>query len=223
MAADHNSDPRSAAVAVVDVAVIDEPAIASSILDPVRAEILAALSEPGSATSVAAALGLPRQKVNYHLRALEANGLVHLVEERQRRGLVERVMIASARSYLVSPSVLGSNGPDPATTNRLSSRYLIAVAARMVREVAELAKRAEASNKRLATLTIDSEIRFGSPAAQAEFTQELTAAVTDLAGRYHDETAPEGRWHRLVVAAHAKPPNQPPAAERSTEEPALDK
>ena len=55
-------------------------------LSPLRRRILRALREPGSASSLAAALKLPRQRIGYHLRALEAAGLVELVEERARRG-----------------------------------------------------------------------------------------------------------------------------------------
>lgn len=196
----------AAAEQPADVAVIDDPTVAASALDPVRAKILTSLAEPGSATTIAAAIGLPRQKVNYHLRALEANGLVSLVEERPRRGLTERIMVASARSYVLSPDVLGRNAVDPERTDRLSSRYLIALAARMVREVADLARRADTQNKPLATLSIDTEIKFGSAADRAAFTDELAQSIRSLAARYHDEGAADGRWHRLVVAAHPKPP-----------------
>ena len=185
-----------------DLAVIDEPAVAASALDANRSRILEALVEPGSSTSVAAQLGLTRQQVNYHLRALEAHGLVRLVEERPRRGLTERVMLASARSYVISPAALGANAVDPTRTDRLSSRYLIAVAARMVRDVAELARRADRDGRRLSTLSIDTEIRFASAADRAAFTDELAGAVTSIAARYHDESARNGRRHRLVVAAH---------------------
>lgn len=190
---------------MLDVEVIEEPAAAVAALEPVRAAILAALAEPGSATSVAAALELPRQKVNYHLRTLEQHGLVELVEERPRRGLTERVVRATARGYVVSPGALGRSGADPDRTDRLSTRYLVAVAARLVREVGLLARRADAAGRRLPTLTIDTEIRFASAAQRAAFTAELTRAVTALAAEYHDETAADGRWHRLVVAAHPKP------------------
>ena len=118
---------------MLDVDVIDDPAAAMAALDPVRANILAILAEPGSSTTVAAALGLPRQQVNYHLRTLERHNLVRIVEERPKRGLTERVMLATARTYVLSPSTLGENAADPARTDRLSTRYLIAVAARMVR------------------------------------------------------------------------------------------
>lgn len=190
---------------MLDVEVVDEAAVAASMLDPLRARILAALDQPGSATTVARALGQARQKVNYHLRILEEQGLVELVEERPRRGLTERVVVASARSYVLSPEVLGDQAADPARTDRLSTRYLISVAARMVREMAHLARGAEEAGKPLASLTIDSEVRFASAGDRARFTEELAAAVTDLVGRYHDEAAPDGRWHRLVVAAHPRP------------------
>jgi DNA-binding transcriptional ArsR family regulator len=203
---------------VLDLEVIDDPATAVAMLDPLRARILAALAEPGSASSVASAIGASRQKVNYHLRALEDHGLVRLVEERPRRGLTERVVVASARSYVVSPVALGESAADPARTDALSARYLIALAARLVREVAGLARRADAAGQSLATLAIDTEVRFASAADRAAFTAELTDAVTALVGRYHDESAPGGRWHRLVVAAHPRPA-APPAATITTTSP----
>ena len=195
---------------VADVAVLDGPGAAQATLDPLRGRVLAALAEPGSATTVAAALGEPRQKVNYHVRALEALGLVELVEERPRRGVVERVVAATARSYVVSPAALGPLAVDPARTDRWSSGHLIALAARMVREVGALARGADRAGRPLATLAIDAEIRFASAADRAAFTEQLTGCVHDLVARYHDEAAPGGRTHRLVVGAHPVPRTDPP-------------
>jgi len=39
-------------------------------------------------------------------------------------------------------------------------------------------------------------------ANRAAFADDLTAAVLDLAARYHHD---DGRMHRLVVAAHPRP------------------
>lgn len=204
---------------MLDLAVIDAPDAAITALDPVRAQILQVLAEPGSATTVAAALGMSRQKANYHLRALEAHGLVELVEERPRRGFTERIVQASARSYLVGPDTIGAVAPDPAAVDRLSSRYLVALAARLVREVSALARGADRAGKRLPVLAIDTEIRFASADERAAFTEELTAAVTGLVARYHDEQAPNGRRHRLVVAAHPTPTNPDAPASPSTPTP----
>jgi DNA-binding transcriptional ArsR family regulator len=203
------------AVRVLDVDVIDDPGAAVVALDPMRARLLAALAEPGSAATLAARVGLSRQKVNYHLRALEARGLVRLAEERRWGGLTERLLVATAASYVVSPGALGEAASDPArASDRLSARYLIALAARVVREVGELARRAEAQDKRLATLGLDTEVRFRSTAQRAAFADELAAAVSELVGRYHDASAPGGRSHRLVVAAHPIP-QAPDPEERS--------
>ena len=182
---------------------IDDPAAAGVSLDPVRARLLAELAVPGSATTLAAKIGLPRQKVNYHLRTLEQHGLVELVELRRRGNMTERVMQATAASYVISPGALGAVAPDPARApDRLSARWLIAVAARTVREVGELLNGATKAGKRLATFTIDGEVRFASAADRAAFAEELAGAVTALVGRYHDENAPGGRPHRVVVAVH---------------------
>jgi DNA-binding transcriptional ArsR family regulator len=202
----NRDDDCVTAAAPLDLEVIDDPAVARAALDPMRARILAMLAEPGSATTLASALDLPRQQVNYHLRVLEEHGLVRLAEERQRRGLRERMMQATARAYALSPVAFGECAVDPERTDRLSTRYLVAVASRMVREVAELARRADAARQPLATLTIDTEIRFATAADRAAFTAELAETVHRLASRYHDESSARGRWHRLVVAAHPSLP-----------------
>jgi DNA-binding transcriptional ArsR family regulator len=188
------------------VDVIDDPAAASVALDPVRSRLLAELAQPASAAALAARLGIPRQKINYHLRTLEAHHLVQVVDTRQWGGLTERRMVATAASYVVSPAALGPAAADPARErDRLSASYLIALAARAVREVGSLFRRATAADQYLATLSIDAEIRFRSAPERAAFTAELTEAITTLAARYHDETAPGGRPHRLIVLAHPLP------------------
>jgi DNA-binding transcriptional ArsR family regulator len=191
---------------VHELEVIDSPAAAVAALGPVRSRLLAELAQPASAAALAGRVGLSRQKVNYHLRTLEAHGLVRVVEERRWGGLTERVLVATAASYVVSPGAMGQPAIDPGrTSDRFSARYLMALAARIVREVADLARRADEKEMRLATLALDTEIRFRSAAERAAFTEELTTAVTALAARYHDESAPGGRSHRLVIAAHPVP------------------
>ncbi len=191
---------------MIEVDVIKTAAAATAALDPIRSRLLAELTQPASAAILASRVGLARQKVNYHLRALEDHGLVVAAEERQWGGLTERLMVATASSYVVSPAALGAIGADPARNgDRLSASYLIALAARVVREVGDLWRSAREKDKRLATLSIDTTIRFRSPAERAAFTSDLTSAVTALAARYHDESASGGRPHRLVVAAYPAP------------------
>ena len=191
---------------MLDVAVIDDPAAAMAALDPIKARLLAELSQPASAAALAARVGLPRQKVNYHLRALEQHNLVEPSEERRWGGLTERLMVATAATFVVSPAALGPAGADPARSrDRLSASYLIALAARIIREVSALWRGARQADKRLATLSFDTVIRFKSPADRAAFTRDLTDAAATMIARYHNDTAPRGRPHRLVIASYPAP------------------
>ncbi|QYB04094.1 helix-turn-helix domain-containing protein [Rhodococcus sp. USK10] len=188
---------------MLDVAVIDQAAAAEISLDPVRARLLAALAEPGSASSVAEQVGLTRQKANYHLRALEEHGLVELVEERRKGNVTERLFQATAASYVISPAAFAALAPDPdRAPDQLSAHWLVALAARLVREVGELIAGATAARQPLATYAIDSEILFASAADRSAFADELGESVKNLVSRYHDENASNGRRHRLVVALH---------------------
>jgi DNA-binding transcriptional ArsR family regulator len=202
---------------MLDVAVIEEAETAGVALDPIRARLLALLAEPHSATSLAAIVDLPRQKVNYHLKTLESHGLVELVEERRKGNMTERVLRATAASFVISPSALAAVQPDPERSpDRLSARWLLAVAARLVKEVGQLITGATRAGKPVATFGVDGTVRFASAADRAAFAQELTAAVTALVGRYHDESAPGGREHRVIVAIHPSitPAAQPAAPEK---------
>src|SRR6187200_1679403 len=98
---------------MLDVAAIEDPAAAEASLDPMRARLLAELAEPASAAALAARVGLPRQKVNYHLRTLEAHGLVELADVRMRGGIAERVLRVTAASYVVSPAAIAGHGASP--------------------------------------------------------------------------------------------------------------
>ena len=186
-----------------DVTVIEDPAAAEASLDPVRARLLAALAEPGSATTLAARVGLARQKVNYHLRALEQHGLVELVEERRKGNMTERVLRATAASYVISPVALSPLAPDPARSpDRLSARWLLALAAKLVRDVGALIGGADRAGKRVATFALDGEVRFASAEARAAFAAELSDSLAALVSKYHDADAPAGREHRVVIAIH---------------------
>jgi DNA-binding transcriptional ArsR family regulator len=194
---------------VLDIAVIEDPAAAEASLDPIRARILAALAEPGSAAMLAARLTLPRQKVNYHLKELERHGLVELAEERRKGNVTERVYRAAAASYVISPSVLAAVSPDPSRSpDQLSARWLLALGARLVQEVGALLTGAARARQPIATFGIDAEVRFASAADRTAFAGELSQAVAALVGRYHDESAAGGRRHRVIVGLHQIPAAQ---------------
>lgn len=167
-----------------------------------RRQLLEALAEPDSAAGLARRLELPRQRVNYHLRLLEREGLVEFVEERRRGNCVERVVRATARAFVISPEALGRVGDGPASEDRASVGALVGAAASAIRQVAALDARARSAGKRLATLTLDGEIRFRSAEARGRFLDELVAQMGRLAAKYHDDRAPGGRRFRMVTLVH---------------------
>jgi DNA-binding transcriptional ArsR family regulator len=182
------------------------PSGAHVLLRPLRARILEELSAPQSAASVAKRLSLPRQNVTYHLRELEKEGLVELVEERKVGNCVERIIRATARAYLVSAQALGSLAEGAASAqDRFSAAYLLAVSAQAVREVATLRQRADEAGKNLATLTLQTEVRFASAGDRAAFARELADAVAKLVAKYHDKRATSGRTYRVAALAYPKP------------------
>jgi len=195
-----------------EVSTIEDPAAAEASLDPLRRQILADLIEPGSASSIAARLGFPRQKVNYHLKVLEQHGLVELVAERRRGNFTERILQATSASYVISPGTLGRLQPDPGRApDRLSARWLLALASRLVRDVGTLLAGAQKARRPLATFAIDGQIRFASAADRAAFTKELASVVTELAAKHHTDQQPEtagtGKLNRLVIALHPAVPD----------------
>jgi DNA-binding transcriptional ArsR family regulator len=203
---------------MLDLTVIDDPAAAGVSLDPVRTRLLAALVQPASASTLAGKVGLSRQKVNYHLHALERYGLVELVEERRKGNMTERVMRATAASYVISPSALAAVAPDPdRSPDQLSALWMVSLAARLVREVGELTGRAKRARRPLATFAIDTEVRLATASDRAAFAAELSDAVEALVSKYHDEFAAGGRKHRLIVALH--PSITRPAAEDENHDP----
>ena len=190
------------------LALIDEPAALRAALTPVRRQLLDRLRQPASAVEVAGELGLPRQRVNYHLRTLEAAGFLELVEERPRRGCVERVLRTSARAFIVDPGVIapvtgeaGRRGA--ARQDRFAAETLVDAASSVVRDVSRMQAQASAEGTRLLTCAIETEVRLASPADFAKLSAVLATlvarAVTDIG------VTEGGRRYRVVVGAHPAP------------------
>jgi DNA-binding Lrp family transcriptional regulator len=177
------------------LAVVADTPRAGVLLKPLRLKILAHARAPQSASSIAAALGLPRQKVNYHVRELARAGFLRRAGRQRKRGLTEQKYIVSARALLLGASVLGPMSADPAeTADKMSAAYLLTLAAQMQREAGGAWRDAHAAGKRLPVLSIDTEVAFDTPEQRAQFAQALMRAVTQ------------------VVADHSVPP----AARRAT-------
>lgn len=179
---------------------LDDLDAAHLALAPIRRRILASLVEPASAAGLAERLEMPRQKIGYHLKALEDAGLVRLAGERKKRGFTERLFVA-AENYVLDPALLQAV-PDPdaiEAQDRHAAGHLINTASAMVRDVARMREAADAEGSRLLTLTVEADMSFAAPADFDAFSRDVADAVARLARQY---SAPGGRRYRLTAAAH---------------------
>jgi DNA-binding transcriptional ArsR family regulator len=188
------------------VDVVADAARAAALLDPTRRRILEALAEPASAAGLASRLGLPRQRLNYHLRELARLGFVAPTHERTRGSVQERVYRRTSDSFAISREALGALGSRPElVADRYSSAYLIALASQAIADVAAQRERAAAAQQTLPTLSLEVEVRFADAAARAAFAAELADTVAGLVQKHHDERAPNGRTFTFFVGAYPKP------------------
>jgi len=210
-----------------EMTLMDEPDRLRVALTPIRRRLLVRLREPASAVQLATELELPRQRVGYHLRMLEEAGLIELVEERPRRGFVERVMRVTANAFLVDPGVLtssdeeetggtgetsgGEGGDDGAAevaegfcrvADQYAAEHLVEVAADTVRDVTRMAAAADRKGVRLLTFTLEARVRFAEPGDVHDFTDALADALSQVAARFD---TPGGRPYRLVAGGHPAP------------------
>ena len=151
---------------------------------------------------------MPRQRLLYHLRKLEAQRLVAAQEHGHVGRRIDRSYVRTATSYAIAPKALGGVAIDSRTVaDAFSSAYLSAVAGRALNDLAALDRAAAARGKRVPTFTLETDVRFASPADQRRFVDELTASVSSLAAKYHRPGVPHGRTFRVFACGYPAVPS----------------
>jgi predicted ArsR family transcriptional regulator len=183
--------------------IIDDPTRARAALQPIRLKLLQLLEQPQSAPQVAKAMDMPRQRVLYHLRTLESQQLVQAVDHGCVGRRIDRTYVRTATSYAIAPKTLGGVAVDTRTVaDAFSSAYLSAVAGRALNDLAALGQAAAAQGKRVPTITLETDVRFATPADQQQFAEELAKALLKLAAKYHKPDAAKGRTFRVFACGH---------------------
>jgi hypothetical protein len=168
------------------VGVIRDAPRAGVLLKPLRREILGHAKTPVSAAGIAAAMGRPRQVVNYHVRELARAGFLRRAGRAKKRGLTEQRYVVSAQAYVLAPEMLGALDATAttATTDKASAAYLLMLATRLQRELSESWRHADAAGTPLPLLSLDTEFGFASAADRARFAQALTSAITTVVAEH---------------------------------------
>lgn len=169
-----------------------------------RSKILALAQHPVSASDIARTLGVPRQRVNYHVQQLAGEGFLKPVAEQRKRNMVEKQYVASATAYVLNPDVLGDVAPQAAAVHDTANAgHLVGICARAQIEVATVMESASVAGVRLRTLSLQSDIRFESVEQRAEFTEALMEAVSEIVARHSATSA--GRPFRLILGCYPRP------------------
>jgi DNA-binding transcriptional ArsR family regulator len=205
----------------LEVATVPDRRRAAALLKPLRLEILRQAAKPASAAAIAQTLGLPRQRVTYHVRQLARAGFLRKAGRQQRRGFIEQRWIATARSYVLLPGALGPLGDaSAALEDRLSAGALLAMGARLQDEVARASSDATRRGQRVATLSLESEFRFESAPQRRRFAEALRDAVTRVVAehaspaRTAEGAEAPGRPYRLVIGCYPIIPRRPARKEK---------
>jgi DNA-binding transcriptional ArsR family regulator len=197
---------------------VDEPARAELLLHPLRQRILTEARQASTAAEIARRLKLPAQKVNYHVRTLVEAGFLIPAGEGRKRNLVEKRYRASARSYLLTPKVLGSVSPDDVeapteadrNADRFSATHLMGLTALLQTELSVWLDSVDAEVERVPTLSLDAEVGFASAEDRAAFAEALGDAIGEVIRKHTTPARAEGgsgRGHpyRLVLGCYPIP------------------
>lgn len=197
---------------VSDLECVTEKDRASVLLHPLRLRVLELAREPRSASEIAQALELPRQKVNYHVRELHRAEFLRKAGERRKRNLIEKRFVATARSYLLAPEVLGPVLPRrQAVADEMSAAFLLTLSAELQSDVVRVCEDAAARDQRVATLSMSSDLRFESAEQRAGFADALRDAVARVVAEHaspalnSDGSPGSGRPFRLMLGCWPVP------------------
>jgi DNA-binding transcriptional ArsR family regulator len=204
---------RDMSVDIPDVETITDCTRAAVLVQhPLRPRILSIAREPASATQIAAVLGEARQKVNYHVRQLYRAGLLKPAGRRRKRNMVEQRFVATARTYVLAPQLIGPLAAEAAqVADALSASYLVALASQAQAELATVMEAAGAQGKRVSTMSMSAEMRFESAEQREGFARALQNALTKVVADHsapatkRDGSAGAGRPYRLVVGCYPIP------------------
>lgn len=198
-----------------DLEAITDPERALALLRPLRLSVLRLAREPVSASEIGSRLGLPRQRINYHVRELARAGFLRRAGRRRRGNMIEQQYVATSRAWGLSPELLGGVGADwRRVEDTESAAYLFALAAQMQVDLVR-SMRVAVSGTGGATTSLKSQFRFESASRQQQFERDLRQAVIDVIARY---TAPNlrpdgrpgpGRPFRLVMGLYPYTAEEP--------------
>lgn len=171
---------------------------AAALLKPQRVDVLRHLAEPATCTEVAERVDQTPQWVYYHVKCLVNADLASRVSEQRVHGIQEGVYQARARSYWLSPDLVGRIGTRR-TRDELSLGFLLDLVEEVQSDVAGIATTASLPGApELPSIGLGGELRV-PPHLRAAFLADLRTTMQALLTRYGGA---EGEAFKLAVACY---------------------
>jgi DNA-binding transcriptional ArsR family regulator len=187
-----------------DVLYVEVAGQAGALLHPLRIEVLKKLAEPRSCPELAKELGETSQKIYYHVKILESAGLIDKVDERRVRGIMEGLYRARAKSYWLSPALVGKVGGAERARDQMSLGFLLSLAEEIQADVARLGE-GTGEGQVVPSLGLSLQIELENAEERARFLEELQDAFQSLAKKYAANDSTEGRGFQLSLVCYPRP------------------
>ncbi len=172
----------------------------AALAHPTRVAVLEQLRTPQSAAAVARAIGAPRQRTNYHVKALLDAGLIEPAGERRRGNFVEQLYRAVASTFLVAPQVAWADGRRvDALRSQLPLEHLVRLGESLQRAASGLLDRAAFDGEEIAAAAVEATAHFADEATRAAFLEEFLDALQPLLKKYG---ARKGDPYRVALAVY---------------------
>ena len=187
-----------------DVLYVEVAGQAGALLHPLRIEVLKKLAEPRSCPELAKELGETSQKIYYHVKILESAGLIDKVEERRVRGIMEGLYRARAKSYWLSPSLVGKVGGAERARDQMSLGFLLSLAEEIHADVARLGERTS-EGEAVPSLGLSLRIELENADARARFLEELQETFQGVVKKYAAKDSTEGQGFQVSLVCYPRP------------------
>ena len=93
------------------------------VSDPIRLKIIMTLgTSPKTAQDLSNALGVSRSKIHYHLKILEQNGIIEVVDTELINGITQKYFLPVAKAFIPNSEIFNKNLEEKQFTFKIPSK-----------------------------------------------------------------------------------------------------
>lgn len=107
-------------IALKEVHILNSLEEINIVSDPIRLKILMTLgTSPKTAQDLSDALGVSRSKIHYHLKILQQNGIIEVVDTELINGITQKYFLPVAKAFIPNSEIFNKNLEDKQFTFKI--------------------------------------------------------------------------------------------------------